>query len=117
MEPLQNDKKKNMVKEKAASWQSSWIDFTFTSSDKDYYEWNGHEIDGKSKNPLRGYDDEILKSINVDKSNYKIGDTYWKGSAHKKNGIYTENSGWKLEKKCHITQLIMKAIQMMKQRT
>ena len=44
------------------------IDFTFTSSDKDYYEWNGHEIDGKSKNPLRGYDDEILKSINVDKS-------------------------------------------------
>ena len=36
-----------MVKEKAASWQSSWIDFTFTSSDKDYYEWNGHEIDGK----------------------------------------------------------------------
>lgn len=92
-------KKKNMVKEKAASWQSSWIDFTFTSSDKDYYEWNGHEIDGKSKNPLRGYDDEILKSINVDKSNYKIGDTYWKGSAHKKNGIYTRKLRVEVKKK------------------
>ena len=92
-------KKKNMVKEKAASWQSSWIDFTFTSSDKDYYEWNGHEIDGKSKNPLKGYDDEILKSINVDKSNYKIGDTYWKGSAHKKNGIYTRKLRVEVKKK------------------
>ena len=57
-------KKKNMVKEKAASWQSSWIDFTFTSSDKDYYEWNGHEIDGKSKNPLRGNEDG--KGLKVD---------------------------------------------------
>ena len=92
-------KKKNMVKEKAASWQSSWIDFTFRSSDKDYYEWNGHEIDGKSKNPLKGYDDEILKSINVDKSNYKIGDTYWKGSAHKKNGIYTRKLRVEVKKK------------------
>ena len=55
-----NCKKKNMVKEKAAGWQSSYIDFTFTSSDKDYYEWNGHEIDGDSNNPLKGYDDEIL---------------------------------------------------------
>ena len=91
--------KKNMVKEKAASWQSSWIDFTFTSSDKDYYEWNGHEIDGNSKNPLKGYDDEILKSINVDKSNYKIGDTYWKGSAHKKNGIYTRKLRVEVKKK------------------
>ena len=91
--------KQNMVKEKAASWQSSWIDFTFTSSDKDYYEWNGHEIDGNSKNPLKGYDDEILKSINVDKSNYKIGDTYWKGSAHKKNGIYTRKLRVEVKKK------------------
>lgn len=94
-----NCKKKNMVKEKAAGWQSSYIDFTFTSSDKNYYEWNGHEIDGDSNNPLKGYDDEILKSINVDKSNYKIGDTYWKGSAHKKNGIYTRKLRVEVKKK------------------
>ena len=94
-----NCKKKNMVKEKAAGWQSSYIDFTFTSSNKDYYEWNGHEIDGDSNNPLKGYDDEILKSINVDKSDYKIGKTYWKGSAHKKNGIYTRKLRVEVEKK------------------
>lgn len=94
-----NCKKKNMVKEKAAGWQSSYIDFTFTSSDKDYYEWNGHEIDGDSDNPLKGYDDEILKSINVDKSDYKIGKTYWKGSAHKKNGIYTRKLRVEVKKK------------------
>lgn len=94
-----NCKKKNMVKEKAAGWQSSYIDFTFTSSDKDYYEWNGHEIDGDSNNPLKGYDDEILKSINVDKSDYKIGKTYWKGSAHKKNGIYIRKLRVEVKKK------------------
>ena len=94
-----NCKKKNMVKEKAAGWQSSYIDFTFTSSDKNYYEWNGHEIDGDSNNPLKGYNDEILKSINVDKSDYKIGKTYWKGSAHKKNGIYTRKLRVEVKKK------------------
>lgn len=81
--------KQNMVKEKAVSWQSSYIDFTFTSEDKDYYEWNGKEIDGNSANPLKGYDQDILKSIGADSKNYKIGDTYWKGKAHYKNGIYT----------------------------
>lgn len=81
--------KQNMVREKTVSWQDSYIDFTFTSTDRDYYEWNGIQIDGTSQNPMKGYDKKILKSIGADSSNYRIGDTYWKSKAHKKNGVYT----------------------------
>ena len=76
--------KQNMVRKKAVSWQDSYIDFTFTSTDRDYYEWNGIQIDGTSQNPMKGYDNKILKSIGADSSNYRIGDTYWKSKAHKK---------------------------------
>lgn len=79
----------NMVTEKAASWRSSYIDYTFKSTSKDYYEWNGNQIDGNSSHPLKGYDKEILKSIGVDKKSYRIGNTYWKSSPKKKNGVYT----------------------------
>lgn len=91
--------KLNMVQEKTEGYKSSYIDFTFTSTDKDYYEWNGNTIDGNSKNPLKGYDKEILKSINADSGSYRIGNTYWKGSAKLKNGVYTRKLRVDVQKK------------------
>lgn len=92
-------KKTGMKKLKASSWQKSYIDFAFTSSNKNYYEWNGNEIDGNSDNPLKGYESEILKSIGVDEENYKVGDSYWKGTAHRKNGMYTRKLRVEIKKK------------------
>ena len=91
--------KQNIIKEKTYGWQSSYIDFTFKSTDRDYYEWNGHQIDGNSDNPLKRYDDEILESINALKKNYKIGKTYWKAGAKKVNGVYTRKLRVEVKKK------------------
>lgn len=91
--------KQNIIKEKTYGWQSSYIDFTFKSTDRDYYEWNDHQIDGNSDNPLKGYDDEILESINALKKNYKIGKTYWKAGAKKVNGVYTRKLRVEVKKK------------------
>ena len=89
----------NMVMEKSSSWRSSYIDYTFTSTSKDYYEWNGNQIDGNSSNPLKGYDNQILKSIGADKKSYRIGNTYWKGKARKKNGVYSRILRVEVQKK------------------
>lgn len=77
-----------MEKLKANSWQDSYINLTFISYDADYYEWNGVQIDGSSKNPLKGYEKEILKSIGADTKNYRVVTTYWTGKAYQKDGVY-----------------------------
>ncbi len=91
--------KKSMEKLKANSWESSYIDLTFMSYDKDYYEWNGVQIDGNSKNPLKGYENEILKSIGADTDNYRVKKTYWDGKAYKKDGMYYRVAKVDIQKK------------------
>lgn len=92
-------KKQSMEKLKANSWQDSYINLTFMSETADYYEWNGVQIDGNSKNPLKGYEKEILKSIGADTKNYRVVTTYWTGKAYKKDGMYYRKAKVDIQKK------------------
>lgn len=92
-------KKQRMEKLKANSWQDSYINLTFISYDADYYEWNGVQIDGSSKNPLKGYEKEILKSIGADTKNYRVVTTYWTGKAYQKDGVYYRKAKADIQKK------------------
>lgn len=92
-------KKQNMEKLKASSWEDSYINLTFMSYVADYYEWNGIEIDGNSKNPLKGYEKEILQSIGADSENYQVVTTYWNGKAYQKDGMYYRKAKADIRKK------------------
>ena len=92
-------KKQGMKKLKANSWESSYINLTFMSYDKDYYEWNGVQIDGDAKEPLKGHEAELLKSIGADTDNYRVKKTYWSGKAYQKDGIYYRKAKADIQKK------------------
>lgn len=92
-------KKQSMEKLKASGWEDSYINITFMSQDKNYYEWNGVQVDGDAKNPLKGHEKEILKSIGVDTGNYIVVTTYWKGRAYQKDGMYYRKARADIRKK------------------
>jgi hypothetical protein len=71
-----------------AGWQDASIDITFISYDSNIFEWNGVQIEKNVKEPLKGYEDVLLRSIGADSDRYRIKDIYWKGKAYKnKAGI------------------------------
>lgn len=92
-------KKQSMEKLEASGWEDSYINITFMSQDKNYYEWNGVQVDGDAKNPLKGHEKEILKSIGADTGNYTVVTTYWNGRAYRKDGMYYRKARADIRKK------------------
>lgn len=78
--------KKTTTKKTGSVWVDSYIDILFTGYDADNFIWNNVTVKKNSKNPLKGYEKELLSSVGGDATNYKIKSISWNGKSYKKKG-------------------------------
>lgn len=59
-------------------WQPNTVDIVFYNVDADWYEWNGTLVPGNLEEPLKGYEQELLRSVGAADGNSRVINTYWK---------------------------------------
>ena len=94
-----NCKKKNVVKT-ADVWTDTHIDVTFVVYDADHFIWNGIIVKKNAKNPLKGYEKQLLESAGGNEDNYRIRKISWKGKSYRnKHGVLCRNAVAQVQKK------------------
>ena len=59
----------------------------------DEFVWNGVTVLKSEKEPLKGYEKELIESVGADSKDYKILNTYWKGKSYKNSdGVICRNA-------------------------
>lgn len=98
-----SDKGSKVTVEKRTNWQDSYITIHFTGYDSGRFQWNGITVKKNVKNPLKGYQQELLKSVGVtakQMKNYKVGTISWTGKAYRnKKGILCRDARAAIRKK------------------
>lgn len=77
---------KTTTKRAGDVWVDSYIDILFSGYDADNFIWNNVTVKKNSKNPLKGYEKELLSSVGGNAKNYKIKSISWNGKSYKKKG-------------------------------
>lgn len=75
--------KQGIKKLSASSWKNTHIDITFISYDADTFRWGGITVKKSEKQPLKGYENQLLKSVGGNTKNYKVKSISWKGKAYR----------------------------------
>lgn len=75
--------KQGIKKLNASSWQNTHIDITFISYDADTFRWGGITVKKSETQPLKGYEDQLLKSVGANTKNYKVKSISWNGKAYR----------------------------------
>lgn len=66
------------VYKKGDTWVDSYIDIRFQDYDSLVFHWNGLDIvNNQTSEPLKGYESQLLDSVNLDASSGKVLRTYW----------------------------------------
>lgn len=74
------------VYKKGDTWVDSYIDIRFKDYNSLVFQWNGVNIvNNQTSEPLKGYESQLLKSVNLDTTSGKVKRTYWVSEP------YTEN--------------------------
>ncbi|MCM1244612.1 MAG: hypothetical protein NC293_03100 [Roseburia sp.] len=71
------------ITKRADTWEDTYIDITFVSYDADTFLWNKVTVPKNTKNPLKGYEKELLESVGGNRKNYRIRNVSWNGKAYK----------------------------------
>lgn len=75
------------VYKKGDTWVDSYIDIRFQDYDSLVFHWNGMDIvNNQTSEPLKGYESQLLESVNLNASSGKVLRTYWVSDP------YTENN-------------------------
>lgn len=77
----------DIVKTERQDWKDTHIDIIFHTYNAKVYKWQGALVKRTENNPLKGYEKELLKSVNVSPDDYKVIKTYWVGEE------YTDENG------------------------
>ena len=81
-------------------WEDSVINITFVSYDKQYFQWQGILVKKKKKNPLSGYEKQIVESVGRDTDDYKVTDISWDGTAYRNSrGVLCRDAVAKVKRK------------------
>ena len=78
--------KKTGMKKTAEQWERSYIDILFSGYDADTFIWNNLKVKKNEKEPLKGYENELIQSVGGNPEKYKIQNISWKGKQYEKNG-------------------------------
>lgn len=82
------------------TWEDTYIDITFVSYDADTFLWNQVTVPKNKKNPLKGYEKELLESVGGSRENYRIQNVHWSGKAYKNaKGILCRNARAEVKRK------------------
>lgn len=88
------------ITRRADTWEDTHIDITFVSYDADTFLWNKVTVLKNKKNPLEGYEKELLESVGGNSKDYRIQNVHWSGKAYKNaNGILCRNARAEVRKR------------------
>lgn len=79
--------KKTATKKTGEVWVDSYINILFSGYDADNFIWNNLTVKKNAKNPLKGYDKELIRSVGGSTKKYKVKSVSWNGKSYNKNGI------------------------------
>lgn len=104
--------KRGIKKISASSWQNTHIDITFISYDADTFRWGGITVKKGEKQPLKGYEEQLLKSVGGNTKNYKVKSISWNGKAYRNaDGILCRKAVASVSKRVPHYQVNYKATQ------
>lgn len=75
--------KQGIVRKMADTWEDTYIDIEFVAYDASHFSWNGIVVEKNEKEPLKGYEKELLESVGGKKADYRIKDIRWRGKSYK----------------------------------
>lgn len=75
-------KKDGMTMLNTSVWEDTYIDITFIAYDADSFIWNGIEIPKNDKEPLKGYEKELIESVGGTTDNYTVDSIKWQGKMY-----------------------------------
>ncbi len=82
------------------TWEDTYIEITFVSYDADTFRWNQVIVPKNKKNPLKGYEKELLESVGGNRKNYHIQNVSWDGKAYQnEKGVLCRNARARVIKK------------------
>ena len=88
------------ITRKTDTWEDTHIDITFVSYDADTFQWNQVTVPKNRENPLKGYEDQLLKSVGGSRDNYRIRNIHWAGRAYKnEKGVLCRNARAEVSKR------------------
>lgn len=88
------------ITKRTDTWEDTYIDITFVSYDADTFLWNQVTVPKNKKNPLKGYEKELLESVGGSRKNYRIQNVHWSGKAYKNaKGILCRNARAEVRKR------------------
>ncbi len=87
------------------TWIDSYIDIRFKNYDSLVFNWNGIEIaNTQTSSPLKGYETELLESVNLDSTSGKVKKTYWVSEPYTENNIVYRKARADISKKVPLYQ-------------
>lgn len=88
------------ITRRADTWEDTYIDITFISYDADIFRWNQVTVPKNKKDPLKGYEKELLESVGGNEKNYRIRNVYWNGNTYKNaEGVLCRNARAEVRKR------------------
>lgn len=88
------------ITKRAGTWEDTYIDITFVSYDADTFLWNQVTVPKNKKNPLKGYEKELMESVGGNEKNYQIQNVHWSGKAYKNaKGVLCRNARAEVRKR------------------
>lgn len=76
-------RKQGNARKMADTWEDTYIDIEFVAYDASHFSWNGIVLEKNNKEPLKGYEKELLESVGGKKADYRIKDIRWRGKSYK----------------------------------
>ncbi len=90
----------NGITRRADTWEDTYIDITFVSYDADTFRWNQVTVLKNKKDPLKGYEKELLESVGGNEEDYRIQNVSWNGKAYKNaKGVLCRNARAEVRKR------------------
>ena len=91
---------KTGIQKTVDTWVNTYIDIVFIAYDADHFIWQNIIVKKNAKEPLKGYEKELLASVGGNESNYRVGKISWTGKSYRnKNGVLCRKARAAVRKK------------------
>lgn len=93
-------RKKGDVRKTADTWENTYIDIVFVAYDASHFAWNGIIVEKKGKDPLKGYEKELLESVGGSEADHRVRRIRWNGKSYRdRNGVLCRRARADVRKK------------------
>lgn len=93
-------RKQGAVRKTADTWENTYIDIVFVAYDASHFAWNGIIVEKNEKEPLKGYEKELLESVGGSEADHRVRRIRWNGKSYRdRNGVLCRRARADVRKK------------------